>query len=179
MIKLKQWLEICNYRITEGSAYGWRCFGDDAYLLDSWDGDNENGWSISIVFDTKNQTPYQVEVHDYKNKRAYRFTNPNFSAVYSAEEKSRGVMVEDEDYKITELDVEDDWVEKATAIVNYQEYDTGILVPLDFTDEELLPIFKLAHEAGITFNEYVCRALRAQIEHFKITGALTAGNKLP
>ena len=177
MMELKQWMEIAQYRITDGSTYGWRCFGTNAYRLDSWDGDNDAGYSLEVVFDTVTQTVYQVEVHDYKNSRAYQYTNPDFAAAYAAEERAMGQLSAD-DYKITTLEVEDDWVEKATAIVNYQDYDTDIIVPLDFTDEELLPIFKLAHEAGLTFNEYVCRALRAQLEHIKNASALTAGNKL-
>lgn len=173
MINLKQFLEICSYRISEGSDYGWESFGANAYVLDSWDGDNENGHSLSIIFDTQNQTVYQVEVHDYKNERAYRYTNPEFNEVYTAEEKSRGSKFDDEDdYVITTLEVEEDWLEKATAIVNYQEYNTGILIPLDFTDEELLPIFKLAHAADVTFNEYVAQALRAKIDELTRSGTI-------
>lgn len=163
MISIKQWMELVKYRITEGSEYGWQCFGPNAYRLDSWDGDNENGWSVEVIFDTVDQTVYQVEVHDYKHERAYRFTNPAFNDAYVAAEKGHAAF-DSVDYKVTNLELEDDWAVKAEAIIDYQEYDTGILVPLDFSDEELLPIFKLAHAANMSFNDYVCMMLREFIE---------------
>ena len=182
MINMKQWMELVNYRITEGSDYCWSCFGDNAYTLDAWDGDNANGWSVSIVFDTRtrgvdNAEIYQVEVHDYKRSNAYRFTNPDYRKAHDDEAKARGAVKYDEfeDYTITDLEVEDDWESKAFSIVNYADYDTGILVPLDFTDEELLPIFKAAHEADMTFNDYVCMALRKQIDALVADGTLQPG----
>jgi len=39
MITLKQWMEVVNYRITEGSQFQWECYGSHAYTLDSWNGD--------------------------------------------------------------------------------------------------------------------------------------------
>jgi hypothetical protein len=171
MINMKQWMELVGYRITEGSAYCWQCFGPNAYTLDAWDGDNEEGYSLCIVFDTKTQEVYQVEVHDYKRKNAYRFTNPEYRDAHTKEERVRGA-VDFDDYKITDLEVEDDWESKAFSIVNYADYDTGILVPLDFTDEELLPLFKAAHEANMSFNDYVCMALRNMIDRMKETGEL-------
>lgn len=175
MISMKKWMELVNFRITEGSDYCWSCFGNNAYTLDAWDGDNANGWSACITFDSKTQAVYQVEVHDYKRSNAYRLTNPDFRKAHEAEEKSRGTYDIYEDYKITDLEVEDDWESKAFSIVNYADYDTGILVPLDFTDEELLPLFKAAHEANMSFNDYVCLALRTMLDRMKESGELPEG----
>jgi hypothetical protein len=177
MINMKQWMEIVGYRITEGSEYCWQCFGSHAYTLDAWDGDNEEGYSLSITFSTKTQEVFQVEVHDYKRSNAYRFTHPDFRKAFEAEEKARGLDDIYEDYKITDLEVEDDWQSKAFSIVNYADYDEGILVPLDFTDEELLPLFKAAHEADMSFNDYVCLALRKQIDALVASGTLPEGWK--
>lgn len=175
MITMKQWMSLVNYRITEGSDYCWDCFGSNAYSLDAWDGDNEEGFSVSITFDTKTQVVYQVEVHDYKRSNAYRLINPDYTKAYFAEEKSRNAADIYEDYKITDLEVQDDWETKAFSIVNYADYDTGILVPLDFTDEELLPLLKAAHEADMSFNDYVCMALRKQIDALVASGTLSEG----
>ena len=41
MITLKEWMELVDYRITEGSDYCWSCYGPDAYSLDSWNGDQD------------------------------------------------------------------------------------------------------------------------------------------
>lgn len=157
MITLKQWMEICNYRITEGGDY--TPSNARIYSLDSWNGD-QNGHSLMIGFDPKTQEVYTVEVHDYKNDRSYRLVNPQFKEHFTDNEAYDGV-------EFTDLEVDDDFIEKATAIVNGEEYDTGILVPLNFTDEELLPIFKLAHEADMSFNDYVNMALRNLVDTLK------------
>ena len=173
MITLKQWMEICNYRITEGSDYGWRCFGHNAYRLDSWNGDQE-GHTISIVFDTKTQVVYEVEAFDYKRERAYRMINPEFKAAFDAEVEDRNVLDmawEKDDgtpLKYIDIDVEEDFLEKAYAICNDQEYDTRVQVQVEFTDEELLKYMKFAHERDITFNQLVEEAIKAAIDQAKL-----------
>jgi hypothetical protein len=42
--------------------------------------------------------------------------------------------------------------------------DNRVEIPLDFSDEELLVLFKQAHEADVTFNEFVERALIEYLE---------------
>jgi hypothetical protein len=37
-------------------------------------------------------------------------------------------------------------------------------IPLDLTDEELLKLFKLAHEADLTFNQFIEKALTEFLE---------------
>ena len=37
--------------------------------------------------------------------------------------------------------------------------DNKVEIPLDFSDEELLTLFKQAHELDLTFNEFVEQAL--------------------
>ena len=71
MITLKQWIELVDYRITEGSDYDHDGFGDNQYSLTSWNGEHD-GYSFNIVFDTRTQIVYLVEACDYKNSRAYR-----------------------------------------------------------------------------------------------------------
>jgi hypothetical protein len=162
MITVKQWMETVDYRITEGTAYGWQCYGPNAYCLDSWDGD-QDGHSLSITFDQKTQTVYEVQIHDYHNQRAYRMINPDYQAAHRAEADSRTVYNiseawEDVDY--VDLEVDDDWLAKASAVIAGEAYDTRISVPVDFSDEDLLKYMKLAHERDVTFNQLVETALR-------------------
>ena len=63
MIDMKEWMELVGYRITEGSDYMWQCYGSNAYALDSWNGD-QDGHSFTIIFDTRDQTVYEVQAHD-------------------------------------------------------------------------------------------------------------------
>jgi hypothetical protein len=165
---VKDWMELVNYRITEGSDYGWQCYGPNVYCLDSWNGD-QDGSSFSIIFDTKTQVVYEVQAHDYKHHRAYRMINKDFEAAYKAESAERAAWMNEafEGVEYIDLEVEEDWLEKAKAIYNGLSYDTRVQMPIDFTDEELLKYMKLAHERDMTFNQFVEEALRQAIEDYK------------
>lgn len=170
MITLKEWMEVVEYRITEGDAYGWSCYGDTAHQLSSWNGiHGKGGWSANVVFDTKTQTVFEVEICDYTNDRAYRIINPEFKKAYDAESAARGELGNQawDDVEYTDLEVEDDWFQKAEAIVAGEDYDTRVSVPIDFTDDELLKYMKLAHERDMTFNAFIEEALRHAIEEHK------------
>jgi hypothetical protein len=54
--------------------------------------------------------------------------------------------------------------------------DNRVEIPLDFSDEELLTLFKLAHEADLTFNQFIEKALTEYLE--RITKDETLLNKL-
>lgn len=167
MITLKEFLEIVGHRITEGSEYGWHCFGPMAYTLDSWNGDNVNGHSLHIIFDTRTQVVYQIEAHDFNHARAYSYTNPDFKAMYDAEVTSHGGDTDYEDYKMTELDDLNDWIEKATAIVAGKDYDTRVTIPLDFSDAELYEMMKMAHSMDLSLNKFVEHILGHVIDKAK------------
>ncbi len=166
MITLKQWMETVNYRITEGDAWHSEAFGHSAHCLSAWNGvHGKGGWSLNIVFDTDTQFVYQVEVCDYTNDRAYRLIHPAYKDAVAKEAKGNeyaNQAWDDVDY--TDLEVDEDWLEKATGIVNGEEYDTNIMVPIDFSDEDLLKYMIMAHERNITFNKFIEEALRAAIE---------------
>jgi hypothetical protein len=154
-MNLKDWMEVVSYRISEGSDYLWDVFGENAYSLNYWDEDHD-GVSSNIVFDTKTQVVYCLEVCDYKNDRAYRYLNPEFRKQYLKEVKERDV----EDVAWNDLywiDLEDyqDFLQKATAIVRYQPYDTRVSIPLELSDSEMLTLFQMAHERNMTFNDFV------------------------
>ena len=168
MITLKEWMEVIDYRITEGSDLHWTCYGHDVYCLDSWNGD-QDGHSLSIIFDTKTQEVYEVQAHDYVHQRAYRLINPDYVEQYRAEAKDRSVLENQawDNVDYVDLETDDDWMQKALAIVAGEDYDTRVSIPVDFSDEELLTYMKLAHERDVTFNQLVEEALREAIEEHK------------
>ncbi len=167
MLTVKEWMELVDYRITEGSTYSWQCYGHNAYCLDSWSGDH-NGHSFTIVFDTKTQEVFEVQAHDFRNDRAYRMINLNYAQAHAKETTTRGVPdVAWEDVNYVDLECDDDFMQKALAIAAGEDYDTRVSVPVDFSDEELLKYMKLAHERDITFNTLIEEALRAAIEDYK------------
>ena len=165
MITMKEWMELVNYRITEGSDYGWQCYGSDAYMLDSWNGHHE-GHSFTIIFDTKDQTVYEVQAHDYVHNRAYRMINEDFAKKNRKEAKRRDIdraeAWDDVDY--VDLDVDDDFFQKALAIREGEDYDTRVSVPLELDDAAMFQMMRMAHERDLTLNEFVEDVLRKAIE---------------
>jgi len=168
MITLKQFLETVNYRITEGYAYQWQCYGDRAYGLDSWCG-SQDGSTFSIIFDQGDQTVYQVEAHDLANGRAYRMINPLFAEAHALECAARSVPdVAYDDVEFTDLEADDDFLEKATAIFHGREYDTRVSIPVDLPDATLFALMKQAHEQDITLNQLMENVLREAILSYKV-----------
>ena len=169
MITMKEFMELVDYRITEGSNYGWQCYGDNAYMMDSWNGE-QDGHSFTVIFDTKDQTVYEVQAHDYVHDRAYRMINEDFLKKMKKESKRRDVNRAEawDDVRYIDLEVDDDFIQKCLAIRAGEDYDTRVSVPIDMSDADLLVFMKMAHDRDITFNELVEEALRQAIEQHSI-----------
>ena len=105
---------------------------------------------------------------DYTNDRAYRMINPKNQEKHRKEAESKSVLANQawDDVDYVDLDVVDDFIQKALAIKAGEPYDTRVLVPVDFTEEELLTYMKIAHERDITFNQLVEDALRETIAKY-------------
>ena len=167
---MKEFMELVDHKITEGGDYGWQCFGSNSYQLSHWNGvHGKGGWSANIVFSTRSQKVYTVEVCDYTNDRAYRIINPDDVKKYNKESKDRGELGNQawDGIDFVDLDVDDDFIQKFLAIKSGQDYDTRVQLPVDFSDEDLLRYMKLAHERDITFNELVTQALTEAIQLHK------------
>ena len=164
MITIKDFMEVVDYRITEGSDFLWQCFGPNVYCLDSWNGDHD-GHSIGITFDTKNQTVYKFEAHDYSRNNSYRWIHPDWKEIAANEAKIRGVDHSEawDEVKYTDLDIVEDMLEKARAIVAGVDYDTRVQVPLELPDSLLNKLFRIAHDQDITLNELVENILKEEL----------------
>jgi hypothetical protein len=173
MITMKEWMELVDYRITEGSSYDWECFGTHAYSLDSWNGDH-NGHSFCITFDQKTQEVYEVQAHDYKYQRAYRMINPDYYKKHKKECKRKGINLHEawDNVDYVDLEVDDDYIQKVLAIKSGEEYDTSVLVPLNLPDDLLMFAFKAAHEENMTFNDWMNKMLKVFIDRVE-TGEIT------
>ena len=156
MITLKEWMEIADYRVTEGSDYHVNIPG--LYSLSAWNGEHD-GWSFFVAFDPlDDQRVYVAEACDYRNDRAYRLRDPEIKLDKVAWDAVNFV----------ELEADDDFIQKCLAIRSGEDYDTRVTVPVDFTDEELLRFMKMAHERDITFNQLVAQALQMAIDEYRL-----------
>jgi hypothetical protein len=147
MLTLKEFMELVDYKITEGSDY-WpegNFGGRQLYSLSAWNGD-QDGWSFNIGFDPRDdQRVYVVEACDYKHNRAYRLID---SSLKTDKEAWDGVNYVD-------LEEDDDFIQKALSIKAGEDYDTRVSVPLTVPDDVLFELMKRAHEQDITLNELV------------------------
>jgi len=152
MLTLKEWMELVDYKITEGSEFYTNIPG--LYSLDSWN-QEQDGFTFFIAFDPKDdQRVYVVEACDYANNRAYRLKDP-------------AIELDDQawdDVKWCDLEVDDDFIQKALAIKAGEEYDTRVSIPLELEDDLLFELMKKAHEEDITLNQMVERLLREVID---------------
>jgi predicted HicB family RNase H-like nuclease len=169
---MKEFLEAVNYRITETSDLLWECFGPNAMLMDSWNGD-QNGVSATVTFDSKDQTVFQLELHDYQNKRAYRWINPSYKDAQDEEAKRIIGELHNiawDDVEFIDLELATDILTKIRKAMNGEEYDTRIQIKLTLEDDEMFELMKMAHERDITLNELVEDILRKYIDKEKHNG---------
>lgn len=168
MITMKDFMETVGYKIREGGGFQWNCYGENAYYLDYWNNEH-NGHSMSIIFDTLTQDVYEVIVHDYKNERAYRLVNPAYLTSHQEEAKNRNVSMNEawDRVNYVDLETEEDFSQKARAIISGEKYDTRVQLPLELEDDEIFKLMKLAHESDITLNQLVQKILQEEVDRIK------------
>lgn len=155
MLTLKEWMELVDCRITEGGDYHTNI--PELYSLTSWN-ERQDGYSLNIVFAPRdNQRVYSVEVCDYANDRAYRIYDPEMNVDAEAWD----------DVNFVDLESDDDFIQKAQAIIAGEEYDTRVSVPLDLPKDDMFELMRLAHERDMTLNELVEEALRNFIADYE------------
>jgi hypothetical protein len=163
-MKLKTAIEAVNYRFTSGDRFLWNCYGESAVYLNTT---NVEDKSIgSIVFESTTADVLEITVEVPGEDLCYRWINPDVYQYYLLESASRNVNPNQawDDVDYTDLETEEDIIEKLTAIANCEEFDRTVIVPLHLTEQEELSLHRMAHEANVTTNEYVNRILRAAVD---------------
>jgi hypothetical protein len=96
--------------------------------------------------------------------------NEDFQKKMRKEAKRRDVDKDQawDDVAYVDLDVADDFIQKALAIKAGEEYDTRVTIALDIPEDELMTMFKAAHAMDITFNEFVEQACTNAIEEYGV-----------
>ena len=157
MITLKEWMQLVDYKITEGSE--WFSNVPNLYSLTSWNGE-QDGYSLNIVFDpTDDQRVYLVEVSDYKNNRAYQLKDEKL--VSGDPDKDNQAW---DEVNFVDLETGEDFIKKAQAIIAGEDYDQRVSIPVDLPDDVTFTLMKQAHELDITFNQHMNNILAAECE---------------
>lgn len=154
---------LFKHQIVDGSEFLWRCYPTARYL------DYENEYAhAGVIFDTTNGRIYEATVnpHDDENV-AYRWLNPDTKDAHASESAQRGIdfNIAWDNTRWTDLELWDDFAEKAGAIWENRQYDRRIQVPLDLSDEEFMHLARMAHERDMTLNRFVEQILEAAINN--------------
>ncbi len=157
-MNLSKFIESFCYKIVGGSEYCWSCFGPNARYLD-FESEFANG---SVLFDSVNQTVYEATVDaksdgDDRLPGPYRWFNPVHKNAFYAEAKERGVEADSawDDTNWIDLEVVEDFLEKAKAIFENRPFDKRVSVPLEIEDDLILHLALEAHKRDITLNKMV------------------------
>ena len=86
MLTIENFMKAVDYKINEGGAYGWDCYGRSAFALDS----NRQNGSMTIIYDTKNQKVYEISCCDYTNNKCFRWIDPKYLRKHILESKRKG-----------------------------------------------------------------------------------------
>lgn len=163
-MKLENANTVFSHRVTGGSEYCWQCWPNARYM--DYESDYAHG---SVVFSTVDGMIYEATVthkEDDYTIGPYRWVNPAWKSAHDTEAKKRGVDPREawDDVRWVDLEVWDDFAEKAGAMFNGRAFDTRIVVPIDLDDATMLRLCLEAHKQDITLNQLVERILRAEIE---------------
>ena len=166
---LSQINEITNHRITEGSEYGWNCYPSARYLS------YESGFAyVSVIYSTETQEIYEADVSIKteawdEDMRPYRWLNPEYKDIMILEAKTRKVKWRKawDDVKWIDLETDEDFLEKAKAIFNGEDFDKRVQVPIELEDDIMLHLCMEAHKRDITLNKFVEEILQHLIDQSK------------
>ena len=173
-MRLNEINEALDHKITGGSEYQWNCYPDGRYL------DYESDFAhVSVLYSTVDQTVYQAEVSVKReawdeDKKPYRWLNPDYKdALYKESEKRQvDTDIAWDDIKFIDLEMAEDFLEKATAIFNGEEYDTRVKIEFDLDDSSILKLATEAHKRDITLNKMIEIILQEVIDKHKVNETL-------
>ena len=159
---LSQINNITDHRIVGGSEYGWNCY-PDARVLDY---ESEFAY-ISVIFSIETQEVYEAEVTPKKENwdvepKPYRWLNPLFkdNMIYEATMKKVDWNVAWDNINWIDLESTEDFLEKASAIFDGEDFDERIQVPLELDNDTMMELFMQAHKRDITVNQLIEELLR-------------------
>jgi hypothetical protein len=167
---LSKFNECFSHRISGGSEYCWKSFGLNARYLD-FESEFAHG---SLVFDAMTQTVYIADIDAKKDgddnlPGPYRWINPDHRQGYIDECKERGIEPFEawDNVNYIELELAEDFLEKAHAIFNNLPFDKRIVVSVDLDDDVILKLAMEAHKRDITINKMVEIVLQQAIDNHK------------
>lgn len=86
-MKIQSVLEVIDYKIFDGSKFIWKCFGENCFILDWWEGNLSKSYGsykaeATIYFDTETKQVYLIELYDNELQKFHFCIDPNFADSY-------------------------------------------------------------------------------------------------
>lgn len=161
---LEQFLSAIDYRINEAWEHQWPSYTNGQTL-----GLYNEYAAAKIIFNRENQEVIEISVAselEAREQNAYRWINPDYLEEIQAEAERRGLRHKEalEGLDYVELDVIDDLLEKAVAMLADEEFDKRVDLPLDLDEDLLMKLFRMAHEQDITLNQLMEKILLKAME---------------
>lgn len=166
-ITLQDFMECVDHNITDTDKYLWSCYGKNTVITEYWNGRHgDGGFTITAMVDIVTQNVCEMQAWDYKNDREYRWFNPDYKDAYILEAVSRGIDPEEssDGRKFIDLDVAKDILEKSSAIVKGEEYDSRLIIQLDLSKEDELYLMRAAHDADMSLNKFLEMIIQKEID---------------
>jgi hypothetical protein len=173
-MKLNEINEVLDHKITGGAEYNWNCYPDSRYL------DYESDFAhVSVIYSTVDQKIYQAEVSVKteawdEDKKPYRWLNPDYVDALYKESTNRNLDTDVawDDIKWIDLEMKEDFLDKAKALFKGQECDTRVQFPVDLDDDVILKLSMEAHKRDITLNKMIEIILQEVIDRHRVNETL-------
>lgn len=160
---LEDILEICEYKIIEGSEHCWPIY--------------ENGWfvilgndiaRVEVIINRETRKIYEIDIYQPEeddNVRPYRWMANDFRIKFFVECQKREVnpLQAYDDVNFIDLYYEPDVLQKTKTIWNGGVVDRRIVVDLDIPHDLFHDIALEAHRRDMTFNQYAEEILKQSI----------------
>ena len=157
MIKLHKFLNVIAYNVHDKAFLENSIYNQETDLVCEISNGSAD-YYLTCIFDVISQEILEITAEDYKQGNYYRWITEDF-----ADQQKNNINWVGKKYH--ELELAEDMLEKATAIVSGKDYDTRISVPFELSDEDFMLFARSAHEKDITFNQLVEVALRSAIDN--------------
>ena len=138
--KISDFIQLIDNNLTEVSPY----YGDSSRGKLAIISHQSKKYSLECVYSLETFEVISLSIDDYSRDVIYRFSDASHS---------EGLA------RVIYLEVLEDFLEKAKAIINGEEYDHRVSISLSMTKDELYDLMYAAHLKDITVNQFIIAAL--------------------
>ena len=154
-MKVQEVIQAANFQIIEGSPFLWKCFGKNARYLDFGQTPEENN-SVSCIFDTKNQTVYEIAI--YLEHKTFRWIHPKYIKAFQDETLAKKLSILEEE--TIEIISYHDALDKVQQVITKGLCDDEIAIPLKLSSKEFLKLSKASAKKNMSIHDFIIKEMK-------------------